>query len=226
MLMFGWGFEVAASSKLWRWNLTKVCLRTCDMIKRSYSCAFGNFFWLNKFEADIYLSFWGFTLEKILKLDLDKLATWLKSSHFVENAQPLGPLCLWKCFTKMSKEKNLVLGWSHYFFLLRLTSSFWKASLSWPRSSSLNSVLNLTLLILSSNFSFSNLARSFAPPLTFLPSSELLQNSWCFSSQSFRWQSLLHQFFVRHLLHLEWDLIRLWRHQTSHLWTSFASLKQ
>ena len=45
-----WCFEVAAWSRLWRWNLIKICLRTCDMTKRSYfsnqnlipHCAFGN----------------------------------------------------------------------------------------------------------------------------------------------------------------------------------------
>ena len=39
LLMFRWGFEVAAWSRLWRWNLIKICLRTCDMTYRSY---FGN----------------------------------------------------------------------------------------------------------------------------------------------------------------------------------------
>ena len=36
MLIFGWGFEVAAWSGLWKWNLIKICLRTCDMTYRSY----------------------------------------------------------------------------------------------------------------------------------------------------------------------------------------------
>ena len=38
MLIFGWGFEVAAWTED-EWNLIKICLRACDMIKRSY---FGN----------------------------------------------------------------------------------------------------------------------------------------------------------------------------------------
>ena len=36
MMIFDWGFEDAASSRLWRWNLIKICLRTCDVIKKSY----------------------------------------------------------------------------------------------------------------------------------------------------------------------------------------------
>ena len=32
MLMFGWNFEVDAWSRFWRWNLTKICVWTCDMI--------------------------------------------------------------------------------------------------------------------------------------------------------------------------------------------------
>ena len=31
MLKFVWGFEVAAWSRFWRWNLIKICLRTCEM---------------------------------------------------------------------------------------------------------------------------------------------------------------------------------------------------
>ena len=30
-LMFGWDFEVDAWSRFWRWNLIKICVRTCDM---------------------------------------------------------------------------------------------------------------------------------------------------------------------------------------------------
>ena len=37
--MFGWDFEVDAWSKIWRGNLIKICVWTCDMTKRSY---FGN----------------------------------------------------------------------------------------------------------------------------------------------------------------------------------------
>ena len=36
MLIFGWCFEVAAWSRLWRWIVIKICLRACDMTLRSY----------------------------------------------------------------------------------------------------------------------------------------------------------------------------------------------
>ena len=39
--MFGWDFEVDAWSRLWRWNLIKICERTSNMTKRSLK-AFGN----------------------------------------------------------------------------------------------------------------------------------------------------------------------------------------
>ena len=29
--MFGWDFEVDAWSRFWRWNLIKICVRTCDI---------------------------------------------------------------------------------------------------------------------------------------------------------------------------------------------------
>ena len=31
MLMFGWDFVVDSLSRFWRWNLIKICVRTCDM---------------------------------------------------------------------------------------------------------------------------------------------------------------------------------------------------
>ena len=43
---------------------------------------------------------------------------------------------------------------------------------------------------------------TWAPPFTFLWSTSLMQNSLCFSSQSFDLHSWLHQLLVRHLLHL------------------------
>ena len=34
--MFGWDFKVDAGSIFWRWNLSKLCVRTHDMTSRSY----------------------------------------------------------------------------------------------------------------------------------------------------------------------------------------------
>ena len=56
-LMFGSDFEVNAWSRFWRWNLIKICVRTCDMTLWSYfglqtelnprvRCAFGNVLFL------------------------------------------------------------------------------------------------------------------------------------------------------------------------------------
>ena len=36
MLLFGWNFEVSAWSRLWRRNLIKICVWTCDITSRSY----------------------------------------------------------------------------------------------------------------------------------------------------------------------------------------------
>ena len=31
MFMFGWDFEVDTCSRFWRWNMIKICVRTCSM---------------------------------------------------------------------------------------------------------------------------------------------------------------------------------------------------
>ena len=44
------------------------------------------------FEAEIWLSFWGLSLVKLLKRSVDNL----KGNNFCGSHQPFGPLCLWQ----------------------------------------------------------------------------------------------------------------------------------
>ena len=78
------------------------------------------------FEVDIWWSFWGLSLVKILKLNFDQLLIWPKITYFGESTQSLGPLCIWQCLENFPYTHSVAPLFSQAFENRVIKLEFWK----------------------------------------------------------------------------------------------------